>query len=486
MRFWLALTCVALAFFASPRAARKSNAKHAVVHIVTHASPPDYLEPWQRSQVVEYSGSGVIISDGRILTNAHLVADPIMIEVRKERMARRVAARVEHVCHPCDLAVLTVDEPDFFDGVRPLALGPLPGLQEKVEVYGFPIGGESISVTSGVVSRIEMATYAHSLESLLLVQIDAAVNEGNSGGPAIADGKIVGIAAQSLDNAENIGFIIPTPIIRHFLKDVEDGRFDGFPRLGVDGQAVQNQALRRFLGLPDDVYGGLVRRVDFGSPAWEVLQVGDVILGVNGQHLTEDLTVPLENGDRVYFQHEIRSRQVGETLSLEVLRDGERLKRKVTLNDWTLLVPGLRYDRAPSYYVFAGLVVQPLTLEYLLVFQDSPPPHLFRYFYADNLVTPQRQQVLVISQILTHPINKGYALAEDQIVATVNGESPRDLKEFASMVEKAKGPWLEIVTEDNTRIVLDLLQARAAAAEILSMYGLPAQKSPELVAADSR
>ena len=107
----------------------------------------------------------------------------------------------------CDVALLTVDADAFWAGLRPLEFGGLPRLQDAVAVVGYPIGGDTISVTSGVVSRIEVLSYAHGSTELLGIQIDAAINSGNSGGPVFnSRGECVGIAFQSLTgDAENIG-----------------------------------------------------------------------------------------------------------------------------------------------------------------------------------------------------------------------------------------------------------------------------------------
>jgi S1-C subfamily serine protease len=132
--------------------------------------------------------------------------------------AKKYTARVETVSHECDLAVLRVDDDAFFSGVQPLALGDLPRMGDKVAVYGFPKGGDELCITEGVVSRVEYQYYAHSRAYLLACQIDAAINPGSSGGPVVRDGKIVGVAFQSLRSGDNIGYMVPVPRIQHFLK----------------------------------------------------------------------------------------------------------------------------------------------------------------------------------------------------------------------------------------------------------------------------
>ena len=93
--------------------------------------------------------------------------------------------------------MLDVEDEGFWNGVPPLELGPLPRLQDSVAVVGYPVGGDTISVTAGVVSRIEVTDYSHGSSDLLAIQIDAAINGGNSGGPVFnRSGQCVGIAFQ--------------------------------------------------------------------------------------------------------------------------------------------------------------------------------------------------------------------------------------------------------------------------------------------------
>nr|ACN34848.1 unknown [Zea mays] len=159
----------------------------AVVKVFCVHTEPNISLPWQRKRQYCSSSSGFIISGHHVLTNARSV----------EYLATVLAIGTE-----CDIV-----------------------LQDAVTVVGYPIGGDTISVTSGVVSRIEMLLYVHGSIELLGLQIDAAINSGNSGGPAFNDrGKCVGIAFQSLkhEDAENIGYVIPTPVITHFIEDYKN------------------------------------------------------------------------------------------------------------------------------------------------------------------------------------------------------------------------------------------------------------------------
>ena len=168
------------------------NIQNSIVKIYTTQTIPDYDNPWNTYRPELSHGTGSIISDNRILTNAHVVSNQTFIEVQTHGRPKRYTAKVLAVSHETDLALLTVEDLSFFENLRALKIGELPEMQQEVIVYGFPIGGDTLSTTSGVISRIELQTYAHSGFKFLTAQIDAAVNPGNSGGPVMVGDQIVG------------------------------------------------------------------------------------------------------------------------------------------------------------------------------------------------------------------------------------------------------------------------------------------------------
>src|SRR5204863_109974 len=181
-----------------------------------------------------------------------------------------------------DLAVLELEDQKFFDSHSPLPFKKsLPDSKEPVMVYGYPTGGASLSITKGIISRIEFTGY--SLSTLgLRIQIDAAINPGNSGGPAIVNDEIVGVAFSHLQMAQNIGYIIPVEEIELFLQDIADGHYDGKPTMYDDLQTLENPALRSYLHLPESLQGMVVHRpfdlaASYPLKEWDVItKIGDV------------------------------------------------------------------------------------------------------------------------------------------------------------------------------------------------------------------
>jgi S1-C subfamily serine protease len=319
----------------------------SVVKVYATHSPVAPMLPWTSKSQEESTGSGFAIraDDGTLclLTNAHCVADAAFVEVRKAGDARKFVARRHKVAHECDLATLCVEEAAFWEEVTPFEFGAMPRLQDEVSVVGYPEGGEGVSHTVGVVSRIEIQRYAHSGASLLAIQIDAAINPGNSGGPALdEEGRVIGVAFQGQENSQLIGYVIPVPTIAHFLdpRDVAPGsggtRPIGFCSLGLYWQTLENAGLRAFSGLPsgaaDGAGGGvLIRGLVPLSAAAKLLRRGDVLLELEGRQIASDGSFRVGahgsggGSERLSFAHLIHSKFPGESVRLKVARGDETL-----------------------------------------------------------------------------------------------------------------------------------------------------------------
>ena len=303
-------------------AASANGASASVVQVQVYSARFDWSMPWRQKPVESSLGSGFLIESGRIVTNAHVVADARQILVRRPDQANPRIATVEAVAHDCDLAVLRVEDPTFAQGLPPLSLGTLPRAGTRVLTYGFPLGGQDVSSTAGIVSRIESRSYVHSgADTHLVVQTDAAINPGNSGGPVVQDGRVVGVAFQGFPGFDNMGFFIPIPVVRHFLDDLADGRYDGYPDSGLVTSPLISPAYRRERRLPPGRSGVVVDRVAPGGTAEGVVEKGDVLLAVDGEEIADDGTVRLQDA-RVTFETVLDGRQIGREVRFTVWRDG--------------------------------------------------------------------------------------------------------------------------------------------------------------------
>ena len=461
-----------------------ANVQDSIVKIFTMAKKYDYVTPWQVSGYEQWTGSGCIVSGNRILTNAHVVSNSAYIEVQRNGVQGKLKAEVLAISHEADLALLSVAEPAFFEGVEPVEIGGLPELLDDVTVYGYPEGGDGLSVTRGVVSRIEVTNYTHSWLSFLALQIDAAINSGNSGGPVIRDGKIIGVAMQSMLDAENIGYIIPTPIIEHFLTDLQDGVYNGFPSDGVIIQSLENTSLRKSTGLPINETGIYINQIIPGASADKLLHVGDVIMEIDGHPIANDGSVLLRTGLRVDSDHYVVTHQVGEKARFTIWREGDKQEIEVPLTSRGIennLIIYPEYDVAPEYYILGGLVLMPLSLNYLFTWGDewlsSAPISLLNVILQDKKVA--NEQAVIIGGVLTSKVNAGYEDILHSRVVKINGQSFAGLLELASRLESllAKRDLITLEMENHSIIVVSPKEHLESEAGLLEIYGISKPKN---------
>jgi len=473
--------CYCAASSAAFSAAR--DGRRSVVKIYVTSQRGDFAMPWQTAGPAAGSGSGFILRQRRLLTNAHLVSDAKYIEVQKDNDARRFQAEVAFVGHDCDLAVLSVKDESFFEGTAELGVADsLPGLDDVVTVLGYPLGGERLSVTRGVVSRIDYANYMHSgVDQHLVLQVDAAINPGNSGGPVLFRGRVVGLAFQGLSWAENIGYAVPLPVLRHFLDDISDGYYNGYPELGAQAMELRNPALREHLKLPADRSGVAVYFLDpFGS-ARNRLLLGDILMAVDGIPIADDGTVPL--GDtRMPFHEILEQKQWGETVVFDVWRKGLDARVAVPLrNPHDPFIYRDIYDRRPQFLITGGLVFSPLSREYLRtgsLDKDNFNVQLLKYYmqYAkvDDLYKGHIAFIVLIRR-LAHPVNAYHEHFLDGILEEVNGRPIGSLTDLNAALEFPRDGYhvMRFAGMDEP-LIMDAAAARAADAEILRRYDVPA------------
>jgi S1-C subfamily serine protease len=452
----------------------------SVVLVQVYRSRFDWSLPWRQEAVESSLGSGFLIAGGRIITNAHVVADARQVLVRRHDQANPYVARVAAAAHDCDLALLAVEDPAFTRDMKALDFGELPKSGTRVATYGFPLGGQEVSSTAGIVSRVESRGYVHTgVDAHLVVQTDAAINPGNSGGPVVQDGRVVGVAFQGYPGFDNMGFFIPVPVVRHFLADLADGGYAGFPDSGLTTFALLSPAYRRERGLPEGKSGVVVDLVAPGGTADGVLRKGDVLLSIDGRAVANDGTVK-EGDARVTFEHVFDMKQAGQTLRLTAWRDG----REVSLLATSRRIDRLdslrnRYGVAPRYVVYAGLVFMPLERELLKIFgrgwvgtadRNLIWHHLYRE--AEQPETAGRE-VVVLTRVLRHSVNSQMTFPGPVAVARINGRSLASLADVLPAFEAGSGPFHTIELEGAAGFeALDRAQAEAAHDEILRQYGI--------------
>ena len=294
----------------------------------------------------EGSGSGFVYDhDGHIITNYHVVEGTSEIVVSFGEDNKELPARIVGVDPQNDLAVLQVDE--LPEGVKPIPLGDSDALQvgQRAIAIGNPFGQFERTLTVGVVSAVNRTLKTDDDQVLRgVIQTDAAVNRGNSGGPLLdSNGRLIGVNTAIYSpsgTSAGIGLAIPVNKLKQIVPElIQNGRFP-HPWLGIEGLGYElYPELARALDLPVD-QGLLIAQLYRNSPAVQAGLRGateEVIYGrrrllVGGDILTAINGVPLRNWDDLdaYLQEQT---EVGQTVTLTIWRGDQEMTVEVKLGE---------------------------------------------------------------------------------------------------------------------------------------------------------
>ncbi len=434
---------------AMPTAHRSES---SVVQIYSTFQDEDYQAPWKGTEPNSCTGSGFVYErNGKhyLLTNAHVVESSAFLQVRLANDDIRYTAKPVKVSYQSDIALLEVTDPEFIAKTVPIQFGDMVNVEQRVRVVGFPMGGEELSTTKGIISRIQVDEYVEGGETNLQAQTDSAINPGNSGGPVFSGDKVVGIAFQGIGDGDGLGYIIPMPVIQHFLDDYfSPGPYQGFPSLNFAFQTLDNPDLRRSLSMTKAQSGVRVTRVDNLSEAFGQVKEGDILLEVDGIKISNDGKANIPDvGSRIDLSYLFQRRQMGEKAHLKVLRTdpvsdkSEILDIDVTLKfraAETKMIESYEFEKSPTYYTASGILFQPLTANYLMTPHGRQIREMVipQYGYINDVPkTKPDQQLVIINRIFDSEYTKGYDFFENNVVKKINGQEINHIKDVVKAME---------------------------------------------------
>jgi S1-C subfamily serine protease len=479
---------------ATPRVADTDRApaiENSVVKVFATMRYPDAFRPWTKQAPSEVTASGVVIEGRRILTNAHVVLYATQVQIQANAAGDKVPATVVAVAPGIDLAVLQLDDATFFDTHPPVArASKLPQIKDAVLAYGFPTGGNSLSITKGIVSRIEFVAYNYPVSGLR-IQVDAAINPGNSGGPAIAGDKMIGLAFSKLGgDTQNIGYIIPNEEVDLFLKDIADGRYHGKPAMYDELQTLENPALREYLKLDKSVEGMVVHRPDKTDAAYP-LKEWDVLTRIGDTSIDNQGMIKLDKDLRVSFAYLVQRLAKDGKVPMTLVRAGKTMQIQLPVPaEHPTLVTDLR-GSYPSYFVYGPLVFSTATWQLVSNIENNAgllrmlgavkSPLITRALDAPDADT--EELVVISSPFFPHKLANGYSNPAGSVVYSINGTHVRSLKHLVAVLRDLKDPFvtIEFDQKGNEALVFSRAAMVAATDDILTDNGVRAQGSPNMM-----
>ena len=473
----------------APVETKADTVANSVVKVFSTVRYPDLYKPWTKEAPSEVTGSGVVIEGKRILTCAHVVLYASQVQIQANQAGDKISAKVEAIAPGIDLAVLKPDDETFFDSHPPLSRAKvLPEIRDMVMAYGYPEGGTSLSITKGIVSRIEFESYNYPVSGLR-IQIDAAINPGNSGGPAVVGDKMIGLAFSRLGSADNIGYIIPNEEIELFLQDIADGHYDGKPAMFDDLQTLENPALREFLKLDKSVEGMVVHKPDNTDPAYP-LKEWDVITKIGDTPVDDQGMIKLGANLRVRFQYLVQKITQNGKVPLTVVRAGKETQVELPVSPkHPMVMPDLA-GAYPSYFAYGPLVFSSATEQFISLTRGNRAARWIGWLGAmgsplvkrmgDKPTFAGEELVVVPSPFFPHKLAKGYSDPFCQVVKTINGIPIKNLNHLVEVLRDAKTQFItvEFNSRDGETLVFPRADMLAATDEILTDNGVRSQGSP--------
>ena len=505
---------------------RKQFNYQSVFKLKVSKCHPWYSRPWVRLPQ-EPSTSTAWAYDKKnkyVLTNNHCVDDAVSVQVYKRGVPKPYNADVLCRAPELDLALLRVDDDQFWENIEPIPLETSSTyMGDAVSVVGYPTGGR-ICVTSGVVSRVDY----RNTNAFLTIQIDAAINPGNSGGPVLnEEGNCVGIAFSKniSKRLENIGYIIPVEVIKHFMKHYESNqKYLGVCSRGFDFQLLENDAVRKHLGLddplpikqintapssPDDIVKSLQQEGDkkindakneiqtevenssqqqLGPPysgirvtyipvwgsCYGILQEGDIILELDGHRIENAGTIKFHDGEYIMLDYLFTQKMVGDVMKVKLVRNNEIIFVEYPLEARKYLIPS-KPDHL-KYLIVGGLVFLPMSSN--VVNRKSICNELRSTCYRPHRDSVDEEMV-ILQDILTHKSNLGYKAQPVSQLKTFNNIPIKNIDHLIDLVENCTDQWMNFEFDNNMQknIFFETEEARIATKEVMEQNFIPSYRA---------
>jgi S1-C subfamily serine protease len=456
----------------------------ALVRVNVTGQPYDYFRPWQKKAPQSKRALGAVLSKGRVLVTADLVANQNYVELERAESGQKCAATVQVIDYEANLAVIVPTEKNFLDGITPLDIATDTVVGDHLSAWQLEPTGALIA-TDGLVTTIQMTRYPVDVGQFLTyrVSISMQYRENSYTIPLVKNNKLAGLLLRYDPRAQMVD-AIPAPIIVHFLKDADSPQYRGFPSAGFSFFPTRDPELRKYAGETGKPAGVYVTSVEPNMPAMKAgLQVGDLVTSIGNHEIDQNGNYVDPLYGKIEFTNLISGRGfVGDVLSLSVQRAGKPMQVNVTLEHRTpkdYVVPPYLVDEPPNYMVVGGLIFQELSRQYLKEWgpnwqREAPQRLVYEDRVQYELFPDGGRHIVILSQTLPSNNTIGYEELAYLTVKRVNGKEIKSLKDLAEAVKQPlEGGFIKIETEEDPKQVeLDAAAVAAEAPSLQENYGI--------------
>src|SRR6266536_854732 len=455
----------------------------ALVRVNVTGQSYDYFRPWQKKATFSKRALGAVLSKGRVLVTADLVANQNYVELERAESGEKTAATVEVIDYEANLALLQPAEKTFLDGITPLEIAPDTVVGDRLAAWQLEPSGALLS-TEGLVTTVQMMPYPIDIGQFLTYRISIPMQyrENSYTVPLVKNNKLAGLLLR-YDSRSQLLDAIPAPVITHFLKEAESQQYRGFPSAGFSFFPTRDPELREFAEEKGKGGGVYVTNVEPGTPAMKAgLQVGDVVTAIGNHEIDQNGNYVDPLYGKIEFTNLLTAHAyAGDVVPFKIQRSSKPMQLNMTLehrDTKDYVSPPYNLDQPPRYYVVGGLIFQELSRQYLKewgpTWERSAPQRLVYFDHFQSEFFPQRnRRVVILSQFLLANSTIGYDDLAYLTVTKVNGKEIKSLDDLAHAVKQPIESFIKIETEEDPKqIEVDAAQIAAEAPELQENYSI--------------
>ncbi len=444
----------------------------------------DYARPWQKKAPFSKRALGAVLSKGRVLVTADLVANQNYIELERAETGEKIGAEVVVVDYEANLALIRPTDEKFLAGLTPLQLALDTAVGDHVSALQLEPTG-ALVVTEGLVTGVQMTRYPADVGQFLTYRISMSMQYRDNSYtiPLVRNNKLAGLLLR-YDPRSQVLDAIPAPVIAHFLKAAETEPYRGFPSAGFNFFPTRDPQLRKFAGQTGKPTGVYVTSIEPNMPAAKAgMKVGDIVTAIGNNEIDQNGNYVDPLYGKLDFTNLITGRAfAGDTIPIQIQRAGKSMQLDVVLDHRAAsdyVVPPYNVDEAPSYFVLGGLIFQELSRQYLREWgnnwqKEAPQKFVYLDRFQSDLFPDGNQRVVILSQVLPANSTIGYDELAYLTVTKVNGKEIKSLRDLAEAVKQPINGFIKIETEEDPKqIELDARQVEEEAPSLQENYGLP-------------
>ena len=484
-RFLFFVTACAVLVAASlPTRAAASEKKHhsafswenAVIHLEISGKEYSYVQPWTRAErkVIK---TGVVVADHLIITTADGLNDQTLIRMQKGGGGLYSLGRVVWIDYQSNLAALTTDEADFWEGLTPATLAdpvPTTGL---VHILRWEDG--RLENRPGDIERMAVDNSALSFVSVPSLKVDSTISSAIASEPVTQGDRLLGLAS---GQESDVVTAVPSSFISSILNARKHGSFSGLGYFDFTWEPVQNPLSLQSLGLPGATRGVIVKDTGLKPGVTSLLHSRDIILQIDGFDIDAQGDYDDPQYGKIMLENlSSRGKWAGQHCAIKIWRDGKEqtityVLPKAEYSDE--LVPEQSFDHPPDYVLAGGFVFVQLSDAFLRSWGPTwrqRAPFRVTYYETDK-VKPDRPQRIILSGVLPAHVNLGYEMLHDAVLDTVNGVK---IGKMSDLVAALKAPingfdvFKFTPGESREEAVLDASEIDDANQEIMTRFHIP-------------